>query len=77
MKNQEEEVGNLKSEIADLQNQLREVNTQKKVAKSEAEENQWKAEVKKELDKVLPTAVERGLRDLPFEIVCAYQKYSD
>merc|ERR1711934_1040280 len=32
-----------------------------------------KAEVKKELDKVLSTAVEQGLRDLPFEMVCAYQ----
>ena len=34
---------------------------------------QCKAEVKKELDKVLPTAVEQGLRDLPFEMVCAFQ----
>ena len=32
-----------------------------------------KAEVEKELDKVLPTAVEQGLRDLPFEMVCAYK----
>jgi len=30
-------------------------------------------EVKKEVDKVLPTAVEQGLRDLPFEMVCAYR----
>jgi len=36
-------------------------------------QNQCKAEVKKEVDKVLPTAVEQGLRDLPFEMVCAYQ----
>ena len=34
-----------------------------------------KAEVKKELDKVLPTAVEQGLR--PFEMVCAYQDLWD
>ena len=34
---------------------------------------QCKAEVKKELEKVLPSAVEQGLRDLPFEMVCAYQ----
>merc|ERR1711990_1126192 len=34
---------------------------------------QCKAEVEKELDKVLPTAVEQGLRDLPFEMVCAYK----
>ena len=32
-----------------------------------------RAEVKKEVDKVLPTAVEQGLRDLPFEMVCAHQ----
>ena len=32
-----------------------------------------KAEVRKEVDKVLPTAVEQGLRDLPFEMVCAYK----
>ena len=31
------------------------------------------AEVKKELDKVLPTAVEQRLRDLPFEMVCVYK----
>ena len=33
-----------------------------------------KAEVKNELDKVLPTAVEQGLRDLPFEMVCAFKQ---
>ena len=32
-----------------------------------------RAEVKKELDKVLPTAVEEGLKDLPYEMVCAYR----
>ena len=32
-----------------------------------------KAEVKKEVDNVLPTAVEQGLRDLPFEMVCVSQ----
>ena len=37
-------------------------------------QNQCKAEVKKEVDKVLPTAVEQGLRDLPFEMVCAFQE---
>merc|ERR550517_1632942 len=34
---------------------------------------QCKAEIKKKVDEVLPTAVEQGLRDLPFEMVCAYQ----
>merc|ERR1711990_283857 len=32
-----------------------------------------RAEVKKELDKVLPTAVEEGMKDLPYEMVCAYK----
>jgi len=32
-----------------------------------------RAEVKKELNKVLPTAVEQGLKDLPYEMVCAYK----
>merc|ERR1712037_559002 len=36
-------------------------------------EKQCKAEVKKELDKVLPTAVEQRLRDPPFEMVCAHK----
>ena len=35
--------------------------------------NQCRTEIKKELDKVLQDAVEQGLRDLPFEMVCAYQ----
>ena len=34
-----------------------------------------KAEVRKEVDKVLPTAVEQGLRDLPFEMVCAFKDH--
>ena len=67
-------------QIADFQNQLKEMKEQKKkqeVAtslKSEIEK-QCEAEVKKELEKVLPTAVERGLRDLPFEMVCAYKDH--
>merc|ERR1719209_1872154 len=32
-----------------------------------------RSEIKKELDKVLPTAVEEGLKDLPYEMVCAYK----
>ena len=36
-----------------------------------------KAEVEKELDKVLPTAVEQGLRDLPFEMVCVFREKTD
>ena len=76
-----EEVASLPSEmamqIADLQNQLKEVKAQKKDQNQELADSemkkQCKAEVKKELDKILPTAVEQGLRDLPFEMVCAYK----
>merc|ERR1711971_25604 len=57
-KNHQEEIASLKSELTMQNADL---------------QNQCKAEVKKELDKVLPTAVEQGLRDLPFEMVCAYQ----
>ena len=39
-------------------------------------QNQCQTEVKKEVDKVLPTAVEQGLRDLPYEMVCAFQDTS-
>ena len=38
-------------------------------------QNQCKEEVKKEVDNVLPTAVEQGLRDLPFEMVCAFEDH--
>ena len=75
----EEEIANLKSELtmqnADLQNQLKEVDQNRsELAMQIADlQNQCKAEVKKELEKVLPTAVEQGLRDLPFEMVCAYR----
>merc|ERR1712210_224564 len=54
----EEEIASLKSELTMQNTDL---------------QNQFKAEVKKELDKVLPTAVEQGLRDLPFEMVCAFK----
>ena len=38
-------------------------------------QNQCKEKVKKEVDNVLPTAVEQGLRDLPFEMVCAFEDH--
>ena len=79
-----QEVSSLKSEmtmqIADLQNQLKEVKAQQKNQNREVAhslksemEMECEAEVKKELDKVLPMAVEQGLRDLPFEMVCAFK----
>merc|ERR1712210_31134 len=74
------EVENLNKRVKEVELQfesrLKEVmlNTQKEVSSLKSDgEAQCKAEVKKELDKVLPTAVEQGLRDLPFEMVCAYQ----
>merc|ERR1712212_654443 len=70
----------VKMEIGDLQNQLYQAKAEKKNENQEFAESlksevksECKAEVKKEVDKVLPTAVEQGLRDLPFEMVCAYQ----
>ena len=84
-KYQNHEVDSLKSEmtmqIGDLQSQLKEVKAESKnenqeVAKSLKSEmtKQCKAEIKKELEKALPSAVEQGLRDLPYEMVCAYKE---
>ena len=67
--NQNQEVASLKSEmkmeIAGIQNQLQEVKAARK------NQNQ---EVAKSLKNEMTAAVDQGLRDLPFEIVCAYQK---
>ena len=67
-------------EMKSLQNRLTEVeemlSTQKKNLNKEIAtiiKNECKVEVKKELDKVLPEAVEQSLRELPYEMVCAYQ----
>ena len=83
-KNQNHEGANLSEmtlQIVDLQNQLKEVKAESKnenqeVAKSLKSEmtKKCKAEVKKELEKSLATAVEQGLRDLPYEMVCAYKE---
>merc|ERR1712210_56118 len=81
MLNTLKEVASLKSEMT---MQLKEVKAQQKnknqafahSLKSEME-TRCKGEVKKEVDKVLPTAVEQGLRDLPFEMVCAYKEIWD
>ena len=64
-KNQNQVIASLKSEIGDLQNQLKEVKAEKR------NENQ---EVAKSLKNEMTAAVDQGLRDLPFEMVCAYQK---
>merc|ERR1712018_714067 len=65
MKEAEEFESRVEEEIAGLKSELR-----MEIADFQ---NQCQAEVKSEVEKVLPTAVEKGLRDLPFEIVCAYQ----
>jgi len=75
------------TEVEDLQKRMKEAEVQfesrveEEIAGLKSElrmqiadfQNQWKAEVKSEVEKVLPTAVEKGLRDLPYEMVCAYQ----
>merc|ERR1711971_160912 len=38
--------------------------------------NGTKAEVKKEVERAPPTAVEQGLRELPYEMVCADARIS-
>ena len=74
-----QEVSSLKSEmtmqIAEMKAQQKNQNREVAHSLKSEMEMQCKAEVKKELDKVLPTAVEQGLRDLPFEMVCAYKDY--
>ena len=57
-RDQTQEVADLKKQVASLKREV---------------ENQCQAEVKKEVEKVLPSLVEQGLRDLPFEMVCAYK----
>ena len=68
-KKNHQEVASLKSEMTV---QMQKVQEKNQSLKSEVE-NHCQAEVKKELEKVLPMAVEQGLRDLPFEMVCAYK----
>merc|ERR1711971_351846 len=62
-------------DVENLQEQLKEMKVQLDEVILNTRNNQMecKAEVKKEVEQVLPTAVERGLRDLPYEMVCAYR----
>ena len=70
-------------EVEHLQQQLKEMKVQfaeiERVVSSQKNQevaslkSEMRTEMKKELDKVLPTAVEQGLRDLPFEMVCSYR----
>ena len=84
MERMENKIGAKNLEADNLQKQIKEL--QKKNKKQELTHSemimQCKAEVKKEVEKVLSPAIEeglrdfgfeRGLRDLPFEMVCAYK----
>ena len=70
------EVENLQKRLTGVEEML---STQNKNRNQEAASlkteltRQCKAEVRKELDKVLRAAVEQGLRELPYEMVCAFQ----
>ena len=78
--NKDREAAFLKKQVAELERKMDEVmlRTQKNqvVANRLTSEvkMQCKAEVEKELGKVLPDAVEQGLRDLPYEMICALKQ---
>merc|ERR1711934_15268 len=75
------EVENLQQQLKEMKLQFAEIESRVEEVMLRSQKNQEvaslksevRAEVKKEVDKVLPTAVEQGLRDLPFEMVCAYK----
>ena len=71
--NRDTEVANLKKHFAEMESKMEEVMLRSQASLKTEMGRQCKAEVKKELDRVLPTAVEQGLRDLPFEMVCAFK----
>ena len=64
----EVQFGRKNKEVAEIERKMDEV-----VLNTQNNQMECKAEVKKEVDKILPTAVEQGLRDLPYEMVCAYR----
>merc|ERR1712018_456595 len=68
----------LQNEFAKMESKMKAVmlNIQEKHQNQEVSglKSEVRAEVKKEEEKVLPTSVEQGLRDLPFEMVCAFKR---
>ena len=64
----EVQFGRKNKQVAEIERKMDEV-----ILNTQSNQMECKAEVKKEVDKVLPTAVEQGLRDLPYEMVCAYR----
>jgi len=77
VENLQQQLKEMKVQFADIERRVEEVmlSTQKKNQNHEVArlKSEMREEVKKELNKALPTAVEQGLRDLPFEMVCAYK----
>ena len=73
----QKKAADLENKFAEMENKMEEVmlSTQKKNQNQDVAslKSEVRAEVKKEVDKVLPDAVEQGLRDLPYEMVCAYK----
>ena len=69
VKEGEVQIGDINEGSASLKKQVRDVES--KLEEISSLKSDMRAEVKKEVDNVLPEAVEQGLRDLPFEMVCA------
>ena len=67
----EKQFVNRNEEAASLKRQVREMERKVEEMGEMAMQQQCEAQVKKELEKVLATTVKHGLRDLPFEMVCA------
>merc|ERR1711971_290337 len=65
-------------EVENLQQQLMEMRVQFTEIENRVEEirSEGRGEVKKELEKFLSPAVEQGLRELPYEMVCADARIS-
>ena len=72
LKTQNLEVEKLRARLEEVEMQMTDFQT---LEKTKILKSEWKGELKKELDKVLATAVERALRDLPFEIVCTFRNH--
>ena len=68
----------LLTRIEELEAQVEEGKSSRSVSKYNKEyvndvKTICEAEVNKKLEEALPTAIQKGLRDLPYEMVCAYR----
>merc|ERR1712233_158063 len=72
------EVGNLQQELKEVKVQFAEIKSKMEDLMLKIQKNQeidnLKSEIRAEVKKDLVTAVEKGLRDLPYEMVCAYRE---